>query len=55
VELVEHLTHIEVKKCTQNGIGIQKQQYLEDLSMDGKIILKLIFGKEDSKVWNGWI
>jgi len=37
---------MEVKKMhTKWYMGIQKQQYLEDLSMDGKIILKLIFEK----------
>lgn len=35
--------------------GDKKKQYLEDLNMDGKIILKLIFEKYDAKVWNGWI
>jgi hypothetical protein len=41
-------------KCAQNlSENLKGKDYLENLIVDGSVILKLILGKEGVKVWNG--
>jgi len=44
------------ERCIQGfgGGDLMEKDHLEDLAVDGRIILKVIFNNWDVEVWTGW-
>jgi hypothetical protein len=54
--LAEYVAHVGDKRNTYNMLAnLKGRDHLEDLGVDGRIILEWILGKQGGKVWAGCI